>query len=92
MDWGSNFFISFEKIMSCFYKKLFLNTFKIVISTVIMSIVLVIALEKYSYYLNYTYTYKSIYLLIIRFRWYYLFAILLSIRIIKSKKTTKRIK
>ena len=46
-------------------KKLFLNTFKIVISTVIMSIVLVIALEKYSYYLNYTYTYKAIYLLII---------------------------
>ena len=46
-------------------KKLFLNTFKIVISTVIMSIVLVIALEKYSYYLDYTYAYKSIYLLII---------------------------
>ena len=46
-------------------KKLFLNTFKVVISTVIMSIVLVIALEKYSYYLNYTYTYKAIYLLII---------------------------
>ena len=46
-------------------KKLFLNTFKIIISSVIMSIVLVIALEKYSYYLNYTYTYKSIYLLII---------------------------
>ena len=46
-------------------KKLFLNTFKVVISTVIMSIVLVIALEKYSYYLDYTYAYKSIYLLII---------------------------
>ena len=46
-------------------KKLFFNTFKIVISSVIMSIVLVIALEKYSYYLDYTYAYKSIYLLII---------------------------
>ncbi len=46
-------------------KKLFFNTFKIVISSVIMSMVLVIALEKYSYYLDYTYTYKSIYLLII---------------------------
>ena len=29
-------------------KKLFLNTFKIIISSIIMSIVLVIALEKYS--------------------------------------------
>ena len=30
-----------------------------------MTILLVITLEKYSSYLNYTYTYKSIYLLII---------------------------
>ena len=46
-------------------KKLFINFFKITISSVIMCIVLVFLLTKYSNFLNYTYNYKSIYLLII---------------------------
>ena len=45
--------------------KLFKNIMKIIFSSAIMTILLVITLEKYSSYLNYTYTYKSIYLLII---------------------------
>ena len=44
---------------------LFKNILKIVISSVIMSLVLFLSLEKYSIYLDYDYTYKSIYLLII---------------------------
>ena len=44
---------------------LFYNIFKTVISTMIMSLVLMFALEKYSSFLDYTYTYKSIYLLLI---------------------------
>ena len=48
-----------------FQNKLFINTLKIIISTIIMSSALVFALEKYSSFLDYTYTYKSIYLLII---------------------------
>ena len=46
-------------------KKLFFDIFKIIISTFIMSIMLILALEEYSRYLEYTYTYKSIYLLTI---------------------------
>ena len=46
-------------------KKLLGNTFKIIISSVIMVFTLILLLDKYSRYLNYTYTYKSIYLLII---------------------------
>ena len=45
--------------------KLFNNTIKILISSIIMALVLVQALEKYSSFLDYTYTYKSVYLLII---------------------------
>ena len=45
--------------------ELFYNIFKTVISTTIMSLVLMFALEKYSSFLDYTYTYKSIYLLLI---------------------------
>ncbi len=45
--------------------KLFKNTIKIIFSSVIMTILLVITLEKFSSYLEYNYTYKSIYLLII---------------------------
>ena len=41
------------------------NTFKIIVSSAIMSFVLMFAIEKYSSYLDYSYTYKSIYLLII---------------------------
>ena len=48
-----------------FQNKLFINTIKIIISSAIMSCVLVLALEKYSGFLDYEYTYKSIYLLII---------------------------
>ena len=44
---------------------LFLNIFKIIISSTIMSLVLIFALGKYSSFLDYTYIYKSIYLLII---------------------------
>ena len=46
-------------------KKLFKNTLRIIISSAIMALLLVFALDKYSSYLDYTYTYKSIYLLII---------------------------
>ena len=45
--------------------KLFYNTVKIIISSAIMALVLIITIEKYSNYLDYSYTYKSIYLLII---------------------------
>ena len=46
-------------------QKLFKNTFKILISSLIMALVLVYALNNYSGYLDYTYTFKSVYLLII---------------------------
>ena len=46
-------------------KKLLSNTFKIIISSVIMVLALKLLLDKYSSYLNYTYAYKSIFLLII---------------------------
>ena len=45
--------------------ELFKNTLKILLSSLFMSIVLILALKKYSSYLDFTYTYKSIYLLII---------------------------
>ena len=45
--------------------KLFINTLKIVFSSVIMAIVLIFALERYSGYLDYDYSYKSVYLLVI---------------------------
>ncbi len=45
--------------------KLFINTLKIVFSSIIMAIVLIFALERYSGYLDYAYSYKSIYLLVI---------------------------
>ncbi len=46
-------------------KNLIINTVKIIISSVFMAFVLVIALINYESYLDYTYAYKSIYLLII---------------------------
>ncbi len=46
-------------------KKLFYNSLKIFISSIIMTVVLVFLLEKFSIYLDYTYLYKSIYLLVI---------------------------
>jgi len=48
-----------------FKKQLFSNIFKTFISTIIMSFLLMLTLKKYSSYLSYPYTYKSIYLLII---------------------------
>ena len=48
-----------------FKKQLFSSAFKTFISTLIMSFLLMLTLEKYSSYLSYSYTYKSIYLLII---------------------------
>ena len=45
--------------------RLFKNTFKILISSLIMVTALVYALNKYSGYLDYTYTFKSVYLLTI---------------------------
>ena len=44
-------------------KKLFFNTLKIIISSIIMSIVLIFIIEKYASYLDYNYIYKSFYLL-----------------------------
>ena len=46
-------------------KKLLNNFCKILISSIIMACALVLALEKYSNYLQYTSTFKSIYLLVI---------------------------
>ena len=45
--------------------ELFKNILKILISSLIMSLMLVFSLEKFSSYLDYEYIYKSIYLLII---------------------------
>ena len=44
-------------------KKLYYNTSKILISSIIMFFVLELSLEKYSNYLEYEYTYKSVYLI-----------------------------
>ena len=44
-------------------KKLYYSTFKILISSIIMFFVLELGLEKYSNYLEYEYTYKSVYLI-----------------------------
>ena len=41
------------------------NIFKIILSTILMSFLLIFALDYYSDYLDYTYKYKSVYLLII---------------------------
>ena len=41
------------------------NTFKIIISSIIMVLMLITVLEKYSSYIEYAYTYKAICLLII---------------------------
>ena len=66
MDRSFDLFLFIEKNNYLFLeKKLFINFFKITISSVIMCIVLVFLLTKYSNFLNYTYNYKSIYLLII---------------------------
>ena len=46
-------------------QKLFINTAKIIISSVIMSLVLILFLKSLANYLDYSYIYKSIYLLII---------------------------
>ena len=45
--------------------KLYFNSLKILISTIIMSTVLIFSLNKYSNFLEYAYNYKSVYLLII---------------------------
>ena len=45
--------------------KMFHNCIKITISSLIMSVALIFALDKYASYLNYDYIYKSIYLIII---------------------------
>ncbi len=45
--------------------EIFYSTFKILISSTLMSLVLLFALQKFSGYLDYDYTYKSIYLLLI---------------------------
>ena len=59
------FYILNQKKYLIIHKKLFKNILKIMFSSIIMSIVLVLALEKYSNYLDYNFTYKSIYLLFI---------------------------
>ena len=46
-------------------KKLFYNILKIIFSSIIMSILLLLTIGKYSSFLDYSYIYKSIYLLII---------------------------
>ena len=66
MGWCFDIFILSKKKNYLFLKtELFKNTLKILLSSLFMSIVLILALKKYSSYLDFTYTYKSIYLLII---------------------------
>ena len=45
--------------------KIFKNILKIIVSSIIMAVILMLLLDKFSSYLDYTYSYKSIYLLII---------------------------
>ena len=45
--------------------KLILNSFKIIVSTLVMSMTLIYLLKKYVSYLDYSYVYKSIYIIII---------------------------
>ena len=45
--------------------KLFNSIFKIIISSLVMTFVLILLLEKFSNYLDYNYIYKSIYLIFI---------------------------
>ena len=57
-------FLKRDKVL--FLQKEFIfNTFKIVASSILMSSILIFALEKYSDYLNYTYIYKAFYLIFI---------------------------
>ncbi len=58
-------FILFRKKFINIKKELINNVLKILISSIIMSLVLIFSLEKFSSYLNYEYIYKSICLLII---------------------------
>ena len=58
-------FILYKRKFLFLKKKLFNNIIKIVFSSIIMSSVLIYALEKFSHKLSYAYSYKSIYLLII---------------------------
>tara|TARA_Y100000591_G_C21799155_1_gene681109 strand:+ start:53 stop:1579 length:1527 start_codon:yes stop_codon:yes gene_type:complete len=70
--------------------ELFYNIFKTVISTAIMCIVLIFTLKKYSAFLDYSYTYKSVYLIIIVGfvgLVYLLFCYLLGLLKIKNYKT-----
>ncbi len=46
-------------------KYLFKNIFKIFVSTILMSLILVFALDHYADYLDYTYKFKSVYLILI---------------------------
>ena len=46
-------------------KSLFKNIMFVIFNTVLMSLILITALDKFSYYLEYSYKYKSVYLLII---------------------------
>ncbi len=46
-------------------KKLFSKVTKIIISSIVMTLTLVLALEKYSSYLDYSYIYKSVFLILI---------------------------
>ena len=46
-------------------KKLFFNSLKIITSSALMSIALIIILKKYANYLDYNYVYKSFYLMIV---------------------------
>ena len=45
--------------------KIFKNILKIIVSSIIMAVILMLLLDKFSSYLDYAYSYKSIYLLII---------------------------
>ncbi len=58
-------YILFRKKFINFNKELINNILKILISSMIMSLTLVLSLEKFSSYLDYEHIYKSIYLIII---------------------------
>ena len=58
-------YLLFKRNFLLLQKKLFYNIFKIIISSITMSLILILLLKKYAIYLDYGYFLKSVYLIII---------------------------
>ena len=59
------FYLLYKQNFLLLQNKLFLNTFKIMISSIVMSFVLILTLQNFANYLHYNYIYKSLFLVII---------------------------